>query len=208
MSRKIIPIVIMTMMVAAGLVAAAPAAASSKAPEPAIAAASAAKHVMRLSGQPVTPKTCYPVAGRFAYRYNHDSRYGCATSPERAFQNGTYQEFANGEMDWSPSQGSFMVVSALRYTYYDSYGPRTGIHFEFGSSSPKNYDSWLIRTYFNGQYAGQAECWATGPCDRLAGGWDWRPVQYGHYQFIVEGCDVSSSHSCNEGWTLPVDLQV
>jgi hypothetical protein len=164
-------------------------------------------HVMDLSGTAATALACVPVAARFLNRWNQNpGGYGCATSTEFPYANGTFQRFANGEMDWSPSQGPNMIVSGMKYTYWDDYGAHTGIYFAFGPSDPYNYDAWLIRTYFNGGYAGQAEC----RCNRTTGGYNWGNVGPGHYQFIVEGCDVdwTGSHTCRQGWTLPVDLLI
>jgi hypothetical protein len=154
------------------------------------------------------PLACYAVASHFVARYSEDQAgWGCATTPEYSYQNGTYQEFVNGEMDWSPSQGGGMVVSGMKYA--------GGIWYRFGYTDPFNYDSWLIRITHNGVTAPQLECYAGsnpygGFCTRTSGGMSFGLAGPGHYQIIVEGCDVSGtgSHTCNQGWTLPMDLWV
>jgi hypothetical protein len=160
------------------------------------------------SASAVQPRACYAVAAHFAARYSENQAgWGCATSPEYTYQNGTYQEFSNGEMDWSPSQGGSMVVSGMKYA--------GGIWYRFGFSDPFNYDSWLLRITHNGVTAPQLECYAGsnsfgGYCTRTSGGVNFALAGPGHYQIIVEGCDVSGtgSHTCRQGWTIPVDLGV
>jgi hypothetical protein len=156
---------------------------------------------------PVAPHFCYPVAAHFINRYNQNpGGWGCATTPEYNYLNGTYQEFTNGEMDFSPSQGTSMVVSGLRYAY--------GIYFQFGPSDPFNYDSWLIRITQVGGGTTQLECGAGSNdglgnyCDRSNGADHLGTANTGHYQIITEGCDISwtGSHTCRQGWTIPVDI--
>jgi hypothetical protein len=159
--------------------------------------------------QPAAPHTCYPVSGHFINRWNQSpSTYGCATSPEYPYLNGAYQEFEHGEMDWSPSQGGNMVVAGIITHYWDDWGYHTGIMFQFGQSDPFNYDSWLIRIKYNGVNLGdQIECWAGWGCTRTSGIWNWGSLSPGHYQIITEGCDVNAGgHTCNQQWTIPVDL--
>jgi hypothetical protein len=206
MSRKSYPALFVLVLVAVGLLSATPAMADAQTPPK--------PHAAQGSARGVAPHTCYPVAGHFASRWYQDSnRYGCATSPEYPYLNGTYQEFVNGEMDWSPSQGANMVLSGTRYGYWDDWGFHTGITFQFGQSDPFNYDSWLIRLDRNGVNLGQWEC---GPgvtvistCGRTGGFFGWAPVGPGHYRIIIEGCDVGGGgHTCRQGWTIPVDLAI
>jgi hypothetical protein len=150
------------------------------------------------------PHTCYAVAAHFLARYSEDQTgWGCATTPEYTYLNGTYQEFVNGEMDWSPSQGGNMVVSGMKAA--------GGIWFRWGFSDPFNYDAWLLRGTHDGVTDTQFECSAgqnfyDGYCTRTSGGKNIALGGPGHYQIIVEGCDVGLSHTCRQGWTIPVDL--
>ncbi|BBA96254.1 hypothetical protein RVR_1465 [Actinacidiphila reveromycinica] len=164
-------------------------------------------HVARDAASGASPRTCYAVSGHFISRYNQNpGGWGCAVTPEYAYLDGTYQEFANGEMDWSPSQGGNMVVSGLRYP--------GGIYFQFGPSDPFNYDAWLVRISQEGGGTFQPEC-SSGSndgqgnyCDRSNGAVHLGTTSTGHWQIITEGCDVSwtGSHTCRQSWTIPVDI--
>ncbi|MEU4490041.1 hypothetical protein AB0H94_35070 [Streptomyces purpurascens] len=151
--------------------------------------------------------TCYPVSSHFAGEYYaNPANWGCATSPEYRYLNGSFQEFTKGEMVWSPSQGTNMVVSARRYGT-----PQQGFLFHWGPSDPYNYDAWLTRVTYNGNLLFQKECtagvWGSG-CGRTIGGLYVPYAGKGHYRIITEGCDVSwtGSHTCRQGWTIPVDI--
>jgi hypothetical protein len=198
MRRKIIPVLVVAMAALLGLTLSTPASASNS--------PSSGKITNK---QVANPNACYPVGGHFYPRWNADrGGFGCATTPENPYGNGSYQEFEHGEMDWSPSQGGSMVVSGKKYQYVDQNGLwQNAIYFQFGVSD-NNYDSWLIRADYNGRNVAQVECWTNYPCGRTAGGWTFAPVSFGHYSFITEGCDVSGGHTCRQGWTLPVDIYV
>jgi hypothetical protein len=158
-------------------------------------------------------QNCYAVGSHFVNRYWQNSvGWGCATTPEYTYGNGRYQKFTHGEMDWSPSQGAEMVVSGM--TRMDGYG-NVFIDFQFGSSLHWNYDSWLVRAYHDGVALPQVECFAgsNGPlgyCSRTDGLEHIGPVSPGNWWIVIEGCDVSwtGSHTCDQGWTIPVDVRV
>jgi LGFP repeat len=211
MSTKYVAMLTASVVAAIGLAFAAPARAAET---PYRADAGVETHVVGGAGQ-VQPYTCYAVGTHFFDRWSQDQGgFGCAITPESSFQNGSFQEFERGEMDWSPSQGANMVASGKKYTYSDGSGQHAGIIFQFGPSDPYNYDVWLIRTTVNGNYTGQPDCGSAQStptfmlCGRTGGWWYWTPAQPGHWQIVAEGCDVSwsGSHDCRQGWTIPVDL--
>lgn len=152
---------------------------------------------------------CQAIFSYFLERYyENPAGWGCATDIPRNYGNGVYQAFVGGEMDWSPSQGINMVVSGLRTSNIAD-----GIYFESGPSDGWNYDAWLVRITHDDRLIAQAECRAgfnNGAvwCNRTRQG---GPIGYdgpGHYQIVTEGCDVSwtGSHTCTQGWTIPVDI--
>ncbi|GAB3982173.1 hypothetical protein GCM10027615_64370 [Plantactinospora veratri] len=156
---------------------------------------------------------CQPTSWRFVNRWNQDPNgYGCATSAEyQTYNNGWGQNFANGQIRTSPMQGTNMVVSIMRYTYWDGSSTQFGVYFGWGLSDPYHYDMWLIRTSLNGVYTGQREC-APGPfllCTRTSGGQTWAPAALGWHQIMVEGCDQGAwGRTCNQQWTVAVDVWV
>lgn len=170
---------------------------------PASAASGNSRTAARAAG---TQAVCVPTAGRFYNRWQQDpGGYGCAVGYESSTGNGTYQNFERGQMVWSPSQGGGMIVSGRWYTYWTDWGLRYGAYFVWGQSDPFNYDSWLVRLDRNSANLGQWECWATLGCTRTNGGWAFSDLAPGYaYRFVVEGCDVGSSHTCRQGWTIPV----
>jgi uncharacterized protein with LGFP repeats len=154
-------------------------------------------------------QTCdFAVGPHFQARYNeHPNEYGCPFNNENSPPGvpGSYQNFVNGQMAWSPPQGANMVVSGFRFTYWDSSGSHIGIRIQYGSSLPYNYDAWLIRVSKDGTYLGQHECTAGGnECGRTDGVYFYYPSG-GLIQFMIEGCDVNlGSHTCRQGWTIPI----
>jgi hypothetical protein len=153
--------------------------------------------------------TCdIPVGPHFQNRYNENpNAYGCPLNYENSPQGvpGSYQNFANGQMAWSPPQGANMVVSGYRFTYWNSTGSHTAIRIQYGSSLAYNYDAWLIRISKDGNFVEQYECTAgSAGCGRTDGFYYNYP-NGGLLQFVVEGCDVGSSgHTCRQGWTIPI----
>jgi hypothetical protein len=192
MIRKVMTVLAIAILGTAGLAAVG---------QPATAAAHA---------QPGAPGGCYPVYWRFVNRYNQSpSSFGCAAGWEFARDGGMVQDFTYGQMVWSPRQGNDMIVSAFHTTYWTDTGLQHGITLRWNTSSPFNYDRWLIRTDYNGAYARQLECTANGFlsfCDRYGGTSGTSPAAPGLYRFVVEGCDYGawSGHTCNQGWTNPL----
>jgi hypothetical protein len=158
--------------------------------------------------QPGQPTGCYPVFWRFVGRYNQSpSEYGCAVGWEFARDGGMVQDFVNGQMVWSPRQGNDMIVSAWHSTYWTDAGLRHSVNVRWNTSSPFNYDSWLVRTDYNNVYVGQAECRANtwfSLCDRYGGLMGWNAVNPGLYRLVIEGCDGQSTHTCRQSWTNPL----
>jgi hypothetical protein len=197
MIRKVLTALAVTILVAAGMAATA---------QPVSAQLAAAQSV---KAQPGAPGGCYPVYWKFVGRYNQDpSAYGCASGWEFSRDGGMVQDFTNGQMVWSPRQGNEMIISAYHRTYWTDTGLQHGISLIWNTSHPYNYDTWLIRNDYNGNFAGQAECVANtwlSFCGRESGSRGWNNVKPGLYRFIIEGCDYHGwSHTCTQGWTNPL----
>lgn len=161
------------------------------------------------SAQPGWPASCYPVSPLFQGRYNQNpNSYGCAAGWDFARDGGYVQDFAYGQMATSPRQGANMITSAYHFTYWADGGLRHGLTLRWSTSSPFNYDKWLVRIDYNGSYAWQPECeaWPIWGCDRYSGGMTWTGVSPGLYRFVVKGCDYNAwdGATCNEGWTNPI----
>ncbi len=159
--------------------------------------------------------SCVPTAGvfydRWAQRPYGNGGYGCAIAPLTPTSYGYYQNFANGQMVLSaPNQGTTMIVSGLHSTYQDDTGQHTRIDFQWGDTAPYSYNDWLIRLDRNNVNQGQWECASGGTlCTATTGIWGFAYLiaPGNSYQFTVEGCDFNGiSHTCNQGWTIPVWL--
>jgi hypothetical protein len=162
------------------------------------------------NAQPGWPASCYPVSPLFVGRYNQaPAQYGCAAGWDFGRDGGYVQDFAYGQMATSPRQGANMIVSAFHSTYWTDAGLRHALTLRWNTSSPFNYDRWLIRIDYNGSYAWQPECaantWLSG-CDRYSGTIGWNNVTPGLYRFVLEGCDYDAwgGTTCTQGWTNPI----
>lgn len=108
------------------------------------------------------------------------------------------QEFQNGEIIWSPSQGPKMAIAAYR--------DHDNLILNWGPTNPFNYDVFQLQSTHNGVSIPQIEI--TGFIERDQGFY-WLPNPLlGHYTFSIEGCAVSNTgaHTCPEQWTLPVTV--
>lgn len=141
----------------------------------------------------------YGLIGERYARLGGAATFGCAERPEYdVYQNsvwvGRRQTFGRGQIAWSPSQGSTMVVAAWRVGVY--------VHFHWGPTNPFSYDKFLVR----GEYTNIPGKWFQATVRGGTGG----QVKYGlpwedHLRFVVEGCDNTAGGSrCRQSWTIGV----
>lgn len=155
-----------------------------------------------------TPKQAlacnYAVYAKFVERWNKwGFRFGCPTGNSFFYGNGVYQWFQYGSMVWSPSQGDNMVASAFKLNGRDVY-------FQWGWSNPFHYNDWLFNSKYEGSEEFADECHADkrhcNPLYNNGGEIGWGNLRAGKHSIQVEGCDLGSSHTCRQGWTLPLDI--
>jgi hypothetical protein len=137
--------------------------------------------------------------------------FGCPTSGEYDVpgRSGKRQDFANGQIAWSPDQGQQMLVWC--------YPEGDHVRFAWGPTQPFSYDFFIVRWAVGGDipvgtdkqediHSGGADGYFTVsiPMDQI--GSDGR---HAGFTFIVEGCDGSflGGADCRQGWTIPVGLR-
>ncbi|MGN9761553.1 LGFP repeat-containing protein [Streptomyces sp. SD31] len=104
---------------------------------------------------------------------------------------GKRQTFENGQITWSPGQGTRMVIAAWEWRGY--------AFADWGTTAPYSYDRFLLRYYSSYEPRGEQRELRGGTSGRA-----WvRKHTTGSYRFIVEGCDDGTFGStCRQGWTL------
>lgn len=134
-----------------------------------------------------------------------NSLMGCPTRAEYGIpnRNGRRQDFANGQIAWSPDQGGKMIVAA----YGATVGGRPGVVLRWGPTDPFNYDYFKITVKSdvgqNGVVTARNQARTRGrevfwpPAGRNAGG------SLGRYSFSVIGCDNKTlGDTCRQGWSI------
>ncbi|GAB2667820.1 LGFP repeat-containing protein [Nocardia goodfellowii] len=142
------------------------------------------------------------IGGRWDKMGGEQSPIGCPTGPEQipvhkppgfpadmAERNriaSRYQPFENGQIVWSPAQGSGMTVAV--------YGYGNKIHVEWGDTTPFYYQKFIVSVDGN-----QTDINSSG-----RDGHTERTTTPGTHRVVVEGCDSK----CRQGWTVPVEVYV
>ncbi|MHA5048461.1 LGFP repeat-containing protein [Streptomyces sp. SD15] len=104
---------------------------------------------------------------------------------------GKRQTFENGQITWSPSQGTQMVIAAWEWRGY--------AFADWGTTAPYSYDRFLLRHYSSYEPRGEQRELRGGTSGRA---WVQKHTS-GSYRFIVEGCDKGTfGLTCRQGWTL------
>lgn len=130
-------------------------------------------------------------------------------------RNGRKRRFWYGEISWSPDQGPNMVVAGWKATSTSGSQYIVTATLDWGTTSPFNYDFFIVRWDRNGANIGQQDI-RGGPRDHgrfstqlpNSGGPNLPPS--GDFSFEVEGCDGSTfgGATCRQGWAIPVNLTV
>jgi uncharacterized protein YodC (DUF2158 family) len=130
--------------------------------------------------------------------YGNGGELGCATGPEAPVPgtSGFQMPFERGAIVRSPDQGPNMTVAA--------YQVSDDLVVHWGSTSPFNYDKFIVRWSREGGGASQAD--VSQYISRTDGFFTLRAPDPGTYAFSVEGCDTSalSGSTCRQGFTAPV----
>ncbi len=106
--------------------------------------------------------------------------------------------FENGEVVWSPAQGSRMVVAG--------YQQDDNLILNWGDTAPFDYDKFIVRWDRDGRNIGQAD--VSEYIDRTNGFFRIQAPLPARYSLVVEGCNTGVGGSnCAEGWTVPVDVE-
>jgi uncharacterized protein with LGFP repeats len=168
----------------------------------AVALTAALAGTVPAAADPSTADVCRPVsrneyiADRWQELGGTDGWLGC---PIRTTTNvtvggvwkGKRQTFENGQITWSPGQGTRMVIAAWEWRGY--------AFADWGTTAPYSYDRFLLRSYSSYEPRGEQRELRGGTSGRA-----WvRKHTTGGYRFIVEGCDDGTLGStCRQGWTL------
>ncbi len=137
-----------------------------------------------------------------------DGFFGCPTSHEYGLPNrsGRRQDFANGQIAWSPDQGAKMIVAA--------YGARIGgkpvVVFRWGPTDPFHYDYFKIAV--RSDHPAHNVTWTVRNQPRTRGRFVVHPPgnvnrggSLGRYSFAVLGCDDKlTGDTCRQGWSIRV----
>jgi hypothetical protein len=150
------------------------------------------------------PPPDYPVGGLIAAKYKalggSAGPLGHPTSKEMDSREGKgrYQTFQHGVIGWSPSTGP-KSVQAL-------YSKNGELNFEWGDTSPFNYDYFIVRWDLNGKNVGQQDI---KHGSRTSGRWVTRPTAAGKYRLVVEGRDTGVlGGKSRQGWSNPLYLDI
>jgi hypothetical protein len=143
------------------------------------------------------PPRDYPVGGLIAAKYKalggSAGPLGRPTSKEMDSKEGKgrYQTFEHGVIGVTPSTGP-KSVQAL-------YAKDFELVFEWGDTSPFNYDYFIVSCERNGQLVVQPDV-KGGP--RTSGKWVTRPSAPGRYRLVVEGRDTHiGGGKSRQGWS-------
>ncbi|MFD6163032.1 hypothetical protein ACFWF7_43695 [Nocardia sp. NPDC060256] len=109
-----------------------------------------------------------------------------ADMAERNRRASRYQPFENGQIVWSPAQGSGMTVAV--------YGYGNNIHVEWGDTNPFSYEKFIVSV--DGKQTDINSSGSDGRTDRT--------TSPGNHMVVVEGCDSQ----CRQGWTVPAEVYV
>ncbi|MCI0391458.1 MAG: hypothetical protein MOB07_22175 [Acidobacteria bacterium] len=130
----------------------------------------------------------------------HWGPLGCPNTPETPVEgsNGRKMVFQNGEIVWSPSQGTNMMVAG--------YQQEDNIIINWGDTSPFNYEKFIVRWDRNGQNMGQAD--VDSYIEPTNGFFRIQNPLPGIYSISVEGCneDITGS-DCPQKWTIPISVR-
>lgn len=139
------------------------------------------------------------IGQRWADLGGREGPLGCPAEDERAASGGARaQAFDNGEVVWSPRQGSHLTVAVYK-------DPQGRLAADWGDTRPYSYDKFIVRWDLNGKNVGQEDV-AAG----RSGRWSSPAGAYGRYSVIVEGCDKStgSSSKCKQGFTTAASVEI
>ncbi len=152
---------------------------------------------LRCGGPAGPDPTEHAVAGQIAAKYKQlggsKGLIGRATSKENPSteRNGSYQTFEHGAIGWSPATGP-NSVQAL-------YVKDSELVFDWGDTSPFNYDFFIVRWDLNGKNVGQQDVKGGS---RTGGRWVTHPGTSGRYRLVVEGADGHPGGSkSHQGWS-------
>ena len=111
---------------------------------------------------------------------------------------GRYQRFEHGVIGWTPSTGPNSVQALYLKGSYEMV-------FEWGDTSPYNYDYFNVRWDMDGTNMGQMEIKSDS---RTGGRWITRPHSAGMYRLSVEGGDkhVIGKDSLRQGWSNALEI--
>jgi hypothetical protein len=111
---------------------------------------------------------------------------------------GKYQKYEHGVIGWSPSTGPNSVQALYLKGPYEMV-------FEWGDTSPFNYDFFNVRWDMDGTNMGQSEVKGT---TRTSGKWITRPHSAGLYRVTVEGGDKHTigKDSFRQGWSNALEI--
>ncbi len=107
---------------------------------------------------------------------------------------GRYQNFDHGVIGWTPLTGPKSMQAA--------YVQNQQLVFEWGDTSPFNYDFFLVRWDLDGKNIGQQEIKGS----RTGGHWSIHLGTAGRYRIVVEGGDGNfpGSSKFRQGWSNPL----
>jgi hypothetical protein len=146
------------------------------------------------------------IAARWRFLGGENGHLGCALGPQSKLSEGGYHvSFMWGSIVLSPNFGAKdLVVSGYYEWKQDQTGTSGAIHVSWFDMAPFHYDEFLVRWDRNGQNIGQDETNFGGS----QGNWRIPIDQAGSYRIVIEGCDGHRSHSCKQGWTAPLYIEV
>lgn len=127
---------------------------------------------------------------------------GCPISDEMdtppgtsAHYKGRFVQYQNGQIVFSPSTGPQSLQIVIVYNNPTQHI----ILFEWGPTTPFNYDKFIVRWNIDGQNAGQQDIGGS----RTDGTFKIQNADFRRrYSIIVEGCDNGTFGSdCKQGWS-------
>src|SRR5262249_19794856 len=152
---------------------------------------------------PAPAKPAHAVGGLIGEKYRQlggpAGALGRPTSDEIEVKskNGRFQHFEHGMIGWTPSTGP-KSVQALYVKDHE-------IVFEWGDTSPFDYDIFLVRWDLNGTNVGQDEIRAN---PRTGGRWTQRPSRAGRYRVMFEGGikHTIGGSKFHQGWSNGLEV--
>ncbi|GII96060.1 LGFP repeat-containing protein [Sinosporangium siamense] len=144
--------------------------------------------------------------------------FGCPTTREFGIPGvrGSWQEFRNGKIVWSPNQGPNLLLSMHRRDRQ--------VVFRWSTTAPFNYDFFLVRwsRAWGFPVSPDQQVKVTGgsrtggrltvdfPRGEPGVGRSSSDGKTAGFAFKVEGCDGTffGRSSCRQGWSLPISMRL